>query len=166
MIGHSTSRLPPSRPAHTTIRSLFRYLFRSLFLFFIFYFLIVSFSFYRHSFIGQSSSRLLPSRPAHTTIRFLLPSLLFCVLLFSCVLSCLVCRCLTLDTCNTLKYTAPLYCCVLSILSSSSLFILILSLSRGTPSLGSQRLACHLHDPRTRHSGFLSAIFGPTTLSL
>ena len=30
-IGKSTSRLLPSRPAHTTIRYLFRYLFRSLF---------------------------------------------------------------------------------------------------------------------------------------
>jgi hypothetical protein len=44
LIGQSTSRLPPSRPAHTTLRFLFRYLFRSLYLFFIFYFLFVSFS--------------------------------------------------------------------------------------------------------------------------
>ena len=43
LIGQSTSRLPPSRPAHTTLRFLFRYLFRSLYHFFIFYFLFVSF---------------------------------------------------------------------------------------------------------------------------
>jgi hypothetical protein len=36
--------------------------------------------------------------------------------------------------------------------------LFVLSLSIGTPSEGSQRLACHLHDPRTRHSGFFSPI--------
>ena len=41
LIGQSTSRLPPSRPA---LRFLLRYLFRSLYLFFIFYFLFLCFS--------------------------------------------------------------------------------------------------------------------------
>ena len=48
-------------------------------------------------------------------------------------------------------------CFVLSIFSSSSFFYVFLSLSLGTPRLGSQRLACHLHDPRTRPSGFFFA---------
>jgi hypothetical protein len=80
--GESTSRLPPSRPAHTTLRFLFPHLFRSLYLFFIFYFLFVSFSLYRHSFIGQSTSRLPPSRPAHTTLRFVIRYLFRSLYLF------------------------------------------------------------------------------------
>ncbi len=88
-IGQSTSRLPPSRPAHTTLRFLSRFLFRSLILSFIFYFLFV-FSLYRPYFIRQSTSRLPLSRYAHTTLRYLFRYLfrslyLFFIFFFLCV---------------------------------------------------------------------------------
>jgi hypothetical protein len=115
LIGHSTSRLLPSRPAHTTIRFLLRYLFRSLYLFFIFYVL----------------SRGTPWLGTQRLVCYLhdprtRPSGFFYAI-----------------------------CFVLSIFYSSSIFYLFLSLSRGTPRLGTQRLVCYLHDPRTRPSGFV-----------
>ena len=72
LIGQPTSRLPPSRPAHPTLRFLLRFLFRSVYLLFIFYFAFLSVSLYRHTLLGQSTSRFPPSRPAHTTTRLLI----------------------------------------------------------------------------------------------
>jgi hypothetical protein len=88
-IGQSTSRLRPSRPAHTTLRFLSRYLFRShSFLHLLFS--ICFFSLYRPNFIRQSTSRLPLSRYAHTTLRYLFRYLfrslyLFFIFFFLCV---------------------------------------------------------------------------------
>ena len=182
--GQSTSRLRPSRPAHTTLRFLSRYLFRSLILSFIFYFLFVfSLSTGPTSFGSQRlACHSHDTRTRHSGIYF---AICFVLSIFSSSSFFYVFLSLSLGTprlgsqrlaCHlhdprtrpsgfffafsfVLSFFSPLSCvfyCFLS-LSYSRFTPFFLSLSLGTPRLGSQRLACHLNDPRTRPSGFFFA---------